>query len=343
MFLSSRGLKVICLIFVTFFIFKPAVAGIKDLCEKGGIFDIVTDIQWGALFPISIGPVRIKGPSYNPSNPPYFKETDTPCACKSGAQVTVGLVVTYWNPVRAYETTKIPWCLTTIGKFVDLGGEYWKQMGSNSAQKDVGATFTNSHVFKFNLLDFLNVFLDVPCVLHEGLDIFFFTELDPSWNDPTLTMFIHPESIAFANPIASISCAADTASTIFGWPMDALFYCAGNWGIVYPLAGYNTHSNYIRGNVLNMARMIFKEHRFMVSWDTGIDECGAIPTPTWIKTHYKFHQLKPVRGPILKIGEPTQLWEFAKNPPGGTKKGSADNFSWVVWKYVKCCLGKTLK
>ncbi|MDK2812638.1 MAG: conjugal transfer pilus assembly protein TraU [Petrotoga sp.] len=320
--------------------FKLSFADYKGLCEKGNFFDIIFDIRWEALFPVRIAGVKIKGPSNNPDNPP--EETGSGsvvCLCKRGnGKYIMGVTVSYWNPARAIETTKIPWCLSTIQKFLDFG-DYWKNLGTNTNQKDITLTFTNAHNWKFNLLDMLNLFMDIPCVPHEGIDVFYFSELDPTWNDPILAYFMHPEAILFANPVAQLSCIADASASAMGWSIDQLFWCAGAWGSVYPFVGFNSRGHYLEGNALNMARLLYREMRVGVSWDTAIDECGAVLTPIWIKSHYKFHQLKPVRGPILTIGKPMLLWEYSKNPPGGTSKGSADNFSWVVWKLVKCCMG----
>jgi conjugal transfer pilus assembly protein TraU len=338
-----RGKKF--LIFGVFLLFLFSVltervyADFRSLCEKGGFFDIIFDIRWEALFPIKIAGVKLKGPKNSLDDPPQYANSGTvACFCKKGTKFVIGVTVSYWNPARAIETTKIPWCLSTIQKFFDFG-DYWKSLGSSTNQKDTTSTFTNAHNWKFNLLDVLNLFMDVPCVPHEGIDVFYFSELDPTWNDSIIAYFMHPEAILFANPVAQMSCIADAAATAVGWPIDPLFWCAGSWGGVYPFTGYNTRGHYLEGNALNMARLIYKEMRVGVSWDTAIDECGAVITPIWVKSHYKFHQLKPVRGPVLRLGTPMLLWEHGKNPPGGTSKGSADNFSWVVWKMVRCCMG----
>lgn len=319
---------------------KHGLSGTKGLCERGSFFDLVRDIRWEEIFPVSLGGVRTKGPSKLGFSPHQERAGGLVCVCRSGGKVRLGVVATYWQPVRAVETVKIPWCLPTFAKHIDLGN-YWHLMGVQADQKSADNTFSSSHMLKFNLLDVLNIFLDVPCVPHEGLDIAYFSELDPTWNNSVIAQFMHPEAILFANPVAKMACIADSATSIAGWPLDPLFWCAGGWGSVYPFVGFSESSTYIKGNVLNMGKLLYRETRLGVSWDTAINECGAVITPIWVKSHYKFHQLKPVRGPILKIGEPTILWDHAKNPPGGTSKGGADNFSWVIFKLVRCCMGKS--
>ena len=315
-----------------------AFSGTKDLCEGGSFIDFFLDIRWEGIFPIKIAGVKIRGSRNNPDNPPgEDKGGSIICVCKKKGVPHIGIMVSYWNPVRVVETTKIPWCIPTFGIHLDFG-DYWKNVGTVSSQSDMGYTFTNAHLLKFNVLDILNLFLDVPCVPHEGLDIAYFSELDPSWNNSLVAYFLNPEALLFANPAARLACVADSASaTATNWGIDQLFWCAGAWGNIYPFTGHSENSVYVRGNVLNMARLLYREARLAVSWDTALDECGAVITPIWIKSHHKFHQLRPVRGPILTIGQPTILWSSAKNPPGGTDKGSADNFSWLIFKLVNCC------
>jgi len=323
---------------VIFLLFSESLfAGSKDLC-KGSFIDFIFDVRWEGIFPIKIAGVKIRGSRNNPDNPPgHDKGGSVLCVCKKNGIPKIGITVSYWNPVRVVETTKIPWCLATFGIHLDFG-DYWKHMGALSSQVDAGYTFTNAHLLKFNLLDILNLFLDVPCVPHEGFDVAYFSELDPTWNNSLVTYFMHPESLLFANSVARLACVADSATVASrDWGIDQLFWCAGAWGNVYPFTGHSESSVYVRGNVLNMARLLYREARLGVSWDTALDVCGATITPIWIKNHYKLHQLRPVRGDIMTIGKPTVLWSSKKNPPGGTSKGSADNFSWLIFKLVNCC------
>jgi len=330
--------RVLVLFSVIFYLLSSdTFAGTKDLCEKGSFLSFLYDIRWESIFPISFAGVTLRGTKNNPPNPPTAKRGSTVCFCKKQGKPVIGLTISYWNPVRAVETTKIPWCIPTFNIGFDMG-DYWKNMGALSSQGDAGYVYTNAHNIKLNLLDVLNLFMDIPCVPHEGIDLAYFSELDPSWNNSLVTYFMHPEALLFANPVASLACVADSAAATTGWPIDPLFWCAGGWGSVYPFTGHVEDSHYIRGNALNMARLLYRENRLGVSWDTAIDYCGAVMSPIWIKTHIKFHQMRPVRGPILTIGTPTTLWSSAKNPPGGTSKGSPDNFSWMIWKLVNCCL-----
>lgn len=328
----------IIVIFVILMSRTESFSGMKDLCERGSFIDFIFDIRWETLFPISFAGITLKGSKNNPGNPPYLEKGSAVCYCTKNGRPILGLTMSYWNPVEAIETTKIPMCLSTLNIYIDIG-DAWKNMGTLSQLDVSGYTFANAHQIKLNVLDILNLFMDVPCVPHEGFGIAFFTEFMASeWNNSLASYFLHPEVLLFANPAASLACAADSVAATAGWPIDALFWCAGGWGSVYPFTGHVEDGNYIRANVLDMARLYYLLHRTLISYDTGIDYCGAVLTPIWIKSHVKFHQMRPVRGPVLTIGTPTILWSSAKNPPGGTKKGSPDNFSWMIWKLVRCCM-----
>ncbi|AVZ00461.1 hypothetical protein DAI21_22910 (plasmid) [Lelliottia sp. WB101] len=54
------------------------------------------------------------------------------------------------------------------------------------------------------------------CWLSSGgdLDIAYLSELDPMWNDSSLSVIINPEAVLFNNPIAQAACAADAAASL---------------------------------------------------------------------------------------------------------------------------------
>ena len=59
------------------------------------------------------------------------------------------------------------------------------------------------------------------------------------WNDDETAFgqcpfFLNPEAAIFGNPIAQASCAADSIAATAGFSIDALFWCAGCQGSMYP-------------------------------------------------------------------------------------------------------------
>jgi conjugal transfer pilus assembly protein TraU len=72
------------------------------------------------------------------------------------------------------------------------------------------------------------------------MDIAYLSEVDPMWNDSTLSMIINPEAALFGNLIAQAACAADAAASSAGLPLSPLFWCAGAQGSMYPFTGYTS-------------------------------------------------------------------------------------------------------
>lgn len=341
------------LLFFIFVVFRSlAYAGGGDSSSfcRSSFVDLIKDVRWEGIFPIKIAGVEIKG-SMKKYDSPASAGLDTDpdkyesivCFCKQGGKIVFGLTVSYWEPARVIETTKVPWCFPTLGINMSSSKQArgWKNIGDkvgNTKSQNVYASY-NSHYYLFNVFDVIDLFVDIPCVPHEGFDIAYISEVDPLWNNDMLSFVINPEAILFGNPVAQLACAADSIASSVSYPLNSLFWCIGSWGSSYPLAGATQTENMIKASAEIAARTIYRNARLGILWDPGIDECGAMITPIWIKTHYKMHLLKPKQGPIVPLGRTSMFWETGKNPPFGTNKNSADNFSWLLFRKVKCCMG----
>ncbi|WP_051345915.1 TraU family protein [Thermodesulfovibrio yellowstonii] len=331
----ERASKLI--VFVTFLsIFGLALNSYAmDDC-KATFINPTTDVRWEGVFPVEIAGVEIKGPS-ELKNPD--KIGSVICMCRRGNKITLGVTVSYWDPARIVETVKVPYCFPTLGGLkINEPNPGTKQGGVN---KDTGLVHQNAHWYLFNVWQILDLFMDIPCVPMEGVDIAYLTEIDPTWDNDLLGFLLNPEALLFGNPIAQLACIADSVSALAWWPLDPLFWCMGSLGSAYPMTGNIQERDYIAGNAGLASRMIYKVSREMLAWDPAVDKCGAVITPIWIKSHYKMHLIKPVRSQIIPIGRAPILWEHGKNPPWGTSKGAPDNFSWMVFRRVKCCLGSS--
>ncbi len=303
---------------------------------KASFINPITDIRWDAMFPVEIAGVEVKGPSNLP-NPD--KVGSVICMCRKGNRVVIGVTVSYWNPTRIVETTKTPWCFPTLGGLQIQSSKLGTKYGTVDTRQPNPYTKQNAHWYVFNVWQILDLFVDIPCVPVEGFDLAYITEIDPMWNNDLVGFLLNPEALLFGNPVAQLACIADSVSATVWKPLDPLFWCMGAWGSSYPLTGAIHESNYIKANAGLAARMIYKLNRELLHWDTAVDKCGAVITPIWIKSHYKMHMIKPVRSEPMFIGRPSLLWEHVKNPPFGTGKNAPDNFSWMVFQRVKCCLG----
>lgn len=333
---QSLRFKVQKVLILAFFLFSACAAYADSGC-KASFINPVTDIRWDAMFPIEIAGIEVKGPS---NLPDPDRVGSVVCMCKRGNNVVLGVTVSYWNPTRIVETTKVPWCFSTIGGVEIQSPEPGSKYGSNDVKGSHPYTKQNSHWYVFSVWQVLDLFVDIPCVPIEGFDLAYITEIDPTWNNDLVGFLLNPEALLFGNPVAQLACIADSVSATAWKPLDPLFWCMGSWGGSYPLTGAISEANYIKANAALAARMIYKMNREALHWDTAVDRCGAVITPIWVKSHYKMHLIKPVRSEPMFIGRPSLLWESGKNPPFGSNKNAPDNFSWMIFQRVKCCLGK---
>ena len=318
-------------------LFSASAGYSADSC-KASFVNPLTDVRWDGIFPIEIAGVEVKGPDDDIPNPDSLNSVI--CMCKRNNNLVMGISVSYWEPARVVEITKVPYC------FPLLGGMKLKEPNPGSLQGTVNTntpyTKANAHWYLFSVWNLLDLFVDVGCTPFDGFDIAYMTEIDPLWNDDMVGFLLNPEALLFANPVAQLACMADSVSSTMGWPLDSLYWCMGTWGSAYPLTGGISESRSETANAGLAARMIYKMNRELLTWDTGVDKCGAVLTPVWIKSHYKIQQMKPVRGKPMPIGQAPLLWEANKNPAFGTGSNAPDNYDWMIFRRVKCCIGKSV-
>jgi conjugal transfer pilus assembly protein TraU len=314
-------------------VFLPSGADAK--CENSFI-NPITDINWNGIFPVKIGGVELIGtdidtPPDNISSP----------ICLCGSPVPkIGISASFWEPARLVETVKDPYCFTTIGTQLANPKQGFLAGGRSShSQDEAPSTFQQAHWYIFPVWAVLDLFLDMPCLETGGFDIAYMTEIDPLWNSDLSSFILNPEALLFGNPAAQLACVADSVASNAKYPLDPLFWCMGSWGGAYPLTGHINSENYIQANAGLGARMIYKLGRESLLWDTGSNVCGPVPTPIWIKSHYRMHIIKPVRGSkVHPIGRSGLIWSSGKNPPFGSRSNAADNFLWMIFRKQSCCI-----
>lgn len=312
-------------------------------CESTFI-NPITDICWQCIFPIVIGGVEIIDSDVKPD---LHMDVDDPlCVCKDGQNIILGLRVGLFEPARLVETVKDPYCFVLLG--MELDNSEGGFLGGSSTDKAEGngngveeTTFVQAHWYIFPAFAILDLFVDFPCFEDKEFGIGYFTEIDDMWNDDITALLVFPETLLFANPIAALSCVADSiATSVAGEPINSLFWCMGSWGTAYPMSGHLGNGEIIEANATAAARMIYKLGRESLLWDTGSDVCGAILSPMWKKNHYRMHSIKPVRDKTCRpIGKSTILWGSGKNPPFGSEGNAADNFAWMIFRKNLCCAG----
>lgn len=310
----------------------------------GAPINPLVDVCWECMLPIKFGGVTVL-PGMEPDGP---DPANVPlCACPWGLPPIPipGISMSFWEPFRIIETVKDPWCFPTFGGLQLAPTAPGLLAGMNDAPvgKSTGAgTFAQVHMMTFPLKELLGAMLSGSCAITNSdlagvLMVQSITELDPLWQDDLLMAFLQPEAFLFANPIASLSCIADAVGANLGYPIDPLFWCMGSWGSVYPLTGHSNESDYVQANASLAVRGFYRVGRIGLIVDAAMDPtlCIGIPTPVWVKSHYKLQPSKPVRGEqCTPIGRSGLIWGAGKNIP---MSGTADNFSWILWHKKACC------
>jgi len=301
----------------------------------GGFLNPISDINWECVFPIKIAGITIV-PGDNDLPDPA---TSPICFCPAPPPVFMrpGIPLSMWEPARMIETVKEPFCFPSLGAKIGtmspglLGGS---NGGGEAKGGRKANTFAQAHYWIFPVWTVLEVITDVACLEITGLDVGYLTELDPLWNDDSLAAIVNPEAVLFANPVAQLSCTADSISAVAGKPLSPLFWCMGSWGSAYPMSGRTGNSKYVEGNAAIAAKMIYKLCRQLMICDPGVNLCMCTPTPIWVKHNYLLQLAKPRRQAGCScIGRTGMIWDHAMNFPAG-----GDNFLWMIFRKRACCV-----
>ena len=292
--------------------------------------DIILKADYTAMFPLRIAgipiiPGRIQDVEGSVSSPI--------CICKDPIP-RIGIPVSFFEPSRLIEVVKDPYCFPSMGFGLTTSGG---TLGGTSGDDGSGnqSTFYQAHYYIFPIYALLELLTDFICLQMTGFDMAYLTEVDPLWNNDTLSAILNPEALLFGNPISNLACIADAVTSAVFEPIDALFWCKGSWGNAYPLTGQTGGDGYVEGGASVAASLIYKLHRQLVLWGSwgqaGL--CGYYPAPIWRKSAYRLQIVTPI--PSLyatTIGTTGMLWSFGKNPPF-----VGDNFSYLLFKKRECC------
>jgi len=316
---------------------QPAAAT-PGICT-GHFVNPITDICWGCLFPLSVGALPI-WPSGN-------ADTSNPalpvCACANPIP-RIGIAMGFWEPVRLADVTMKPWCFVNLGGLkLDPGFDIGHKTLAGPSAVGGGQQMNGSwhiHWYMYPLIYWLELIGDWLCLEKGSIDILYLTEIDPLWQDSELTLIINPEAVIFSNPLAVAACAADCALSSTHLPNDALFWCAGCQGTMYPLNGNNSAQyGHVQGSRLALDRFAFKLHREAIALGTagGKALCGPYVQPIMQKSQYRFQMTNPVPstfgpGTCPPIGATTAIGSGQMLPVIGEDMG------YLVWRKRNCCV-----
>lgn len=316
--------------------------------------NLLADICWKCMFPIRIGGNTIMNIGDMPDNTDTgnsddFNPSDSVCTCEdSDGRTRVGIYISFWEPARVLEVVHKPNCFPTLFG-MDMGEDlnFFGAYGENGQGPTAGEkAFYNVHYYTFPLLEVMDMItgMDFCTDWLNDIDLMYFTETDPLWNDDELTVNLYPEAIVFGNPVAQALCSVDCIAASAGYPLNSLFWCAGCWGSMYPFTGNTgTVGSPVRTTSLLAARLIARLTRLpvppAVEYDTSSAsaKCGGTFIPLIKKSQYRFSTIFPIpetEGRCChSLGSSTLLWGEHRNIPA-----TGEFQIYMMWRKRNCCL-----
>ena len=265
------------------------------------------------------------------------------CSCREGKIDKPGLSESLWEPARLVEATFMAGCMPALGGAVTGLGPGGNGVSSHSGtvRFDGEHDYRNVHMYAFPLLRILNMSTSAVCVKdgYQDISLMELSELNPFYKDSSLSMVATPEAVIVSamSVLAPIACLAETPKTMTNnSPIESLWWCAGNWGIYYPLVGTVNGDNSFRATSLEATRILALMHRSGREFNTvgKANMCSAGVSEKLPKQQWKMQQYFPVpENGSHVIGYPTILWDHAKHYPG--IKGQTDGY--VLFRWNDCC------
>lgn len=308
---------------------------------SGKIFNPMTDIDWNNTFPITIAGVAVNS-SVGNTDSPLMKAMPPVCTCPSILGIPmVGIGVTFWQPMYLSEIERTPGCMSSMGGVNALPGYGLLASEQSNSNDDVGGGSVNRmqvHWYEYPVFAMFDMMKSLTCTNPSGFNVGYMTEVDPLWQDDVWGAVFSPESVLFANPIATAACAVDAVASSISYPLDSLFWCAGSWGNLYPLTGNSSHGGdpFTLNNQIQ-AKFIAKSHRMGLMWQTigPTAICSSHINPVWVKSQYRYNQVGPIprRGKAVGTGS-SGLFQFPPITNVPTKESTTN----LIWQGQQCCL-----
>lgn len=304
----------------------------RAACTDSSMINPINDIVWDCIFPISIAGIPLDFGEHPPDNERggFF------CECPGQGITGMGFQVSFWEPARMIDTVQDAWCFPGLGMSMSAGaGSGYVGGGSYQSNATRNIAFGHYHYYIMPVWAILDLFTDIPCLSDEtSFDLAMVSEVRPDWHDDLTAAQYYPETALMANPFTVLACMADAAAATVQRPIDALYWCMGAWGTTYPMTGHITAKDFVAANAGIAGKAMFVQARTAMLPDRAVNYCGTTLLPIWNKSHWRIQQSDPVvDNRCHAIGHPGILWTSRKNPVG-----RGDNFSWVLFRKVNCCV-----
>lgn len=310
---------------------------------SGKFPNIISDVCWECIFPIRIGGVNVT-PSHKDAGGDQGGNPICFCPKPPFGQITPGIRISYWEPVRMVDVTRVPYCLVNLGGIKIGNASSLKDRGTIALTEGEGGlknSFFHVHWYVFPIFYVFELLTDFICMERAQIDLVHMTEFDPFWDNDEFALLHNPEAVVFGNIIAYGACAADCAKASFGFGLDSLFWCAGCHGLLYPFTGsVSSHVTSVQATELLTAKFIAKMHRYgaLPAYVGPGSDCQKVICPIIKKSMYRLQMLNP-KASTHKSCHPLGRSDFL-HPRHATREilEGSSNYGYLVWRKRQCCL-----
>lgn len=305
---------------------------------------IITGVCWECVFPILNSNAIIIGDEDRvPPGAADGKFIGT-CMCYDNLGVPkFGFRTSFWEPIRLVELERQAGCSSVLGgvhlPFNRLNQGKQQKLSTSEENGNDGKTYRHYHYYTFPLMYMIDMWVPSRCNPggYMDLDLLYFSEIDPTWNNDEIAFFTHPEAALIASPLGPIACVPDVFGSNIGMPIQELYWCAGSWGVIYPTSGnVLSREGTMKTTSLMAARAIYALHRRGLEWRSIGDDamCGGKIAPFFPKTQYRFQVFHPVSETEDNhvLGEMVYTWGLGRTIPA-----VGEDPVYLIWRWLDCC------
>ncbi|PTT93041.1 conjugal transfer protein TraU [Pelomonas sp. HMWF004] len=313
----------------------------QDSCT-GAFPNIISDVCWDCMFPISLAGGLINIGISNPEDYDTGVNGSPVCICANS--LSVGTPVSMWEPRYMVDATNTPGCFPLLGGLkIPVpynSSEYGTIKHRNAAiEGNSKSAFMHANEYLNPIMSAIGIIVASPCLDNRSFDIPFFSWADPTWNDDSLALILTPYAYAFSGMASIVAEAPDAIQATFSLPNQYLFWVAGSWGPMYPLTGNVSVANsQEQVTHLLLARLFAKLHAAGVEQTTAgqdsLNSCGAMGVPELImdKRQYKTNRTFPFPdNQCTPIGRPLTLQQI------GAQRPTDKDYGYFIFQRKDCC------
>lgn len=358
----------------------------------GRFVNPVTDICWSCMFPMFIAPLPMvlnigdqKGGTIIDDNKvmPVGIPLSTPgklplgtCTCPERSIVApIGLMMSWYEPARFVDVTRSPFCMVGLGG-IDMSDGLSGILpapgyGDEKHGMQTQSSFYQVHWFMDPVMAILGI-IDAGCNVgaSKSIDLMFMSEVDPTWNDDSLSIIFSPEVVLFSSLPAQLACGVDCVGSSLpnastdnkpiapvpyyvrttnatnpasdANPSKSLFWCGGCQGSLYPLNGNNSDSEYaVQSSILSAEKVTGLVHRMgLEDLTTGVlGMCNNLAPDMFLtKSEWKYSMGFPIPQTVNApkccnaFGETDSTWNSNTSFPY-----TGEDFTYVMYHERDCC------